>query len=291
MKTKINEILDQYPVLTEAEIKNDILDILEKRSPENSNVDVYANILSMIDLTSLNTADTVEGIEKFTEKVNSFSDKYPELENVAAICVYPSMVKTVRETLTEGVDIASVSGGFPHSQTFIEVKIAETSLAVLDGASEIDIVIPVGKLIEKKYEEIIEEIKEIKSACKDAKLKVILESGALSLDDLRVACILAMESGADFIKTSTGKQQPAATPLAAYYMCTMIAKYHELTGKKVGFKAAGGISTPDEAIQYYCIVESILGKEWLDKEYFRFGASRLANAVLSEIQGEKTEHF
>ncbi len=291
MKTKINEILDQYPVLTEAEIKKDILNILEKRSPENSNADVYAKILSMIDLTSLNTADTVESIEKFTEKVNSFSDKYPELENVAAICVYPSMVKTVRETLTEGVDIASVSGGFPHSQTFIEVKIAETSLAVLDGASEIDIVIPVGKLLERKYEEIIEEIKEIKSACRDAKLKVILESGALNLHDLRVACILAMESGADFIKTSTGKQQPAATPLAAYYMCTMIAKYHELTGKKVGFKAAGGISTPDEAIQYYCIVESILGKEWLDKEYFRFGASRLANAVLSEILGEKTEHF
>jgi len=225
------------------------------------------------------------------QKVNNFGEKYPELPNVAAICVYPSMVKTVRDCLTEGVEIASVAAGFPHSQTFIEIKVAETALAILDGASEIDVVLSVGKLLEKKYEEIVEELQEIKAACKDAHLKVILESGALKMEDLRVASILSMESGANFIKTSTGKQQPAATLTAAYVMCKLIREYFDKTGRKVGFKAAGGIATTEEALDYYCIVEDVLGEEWLQKELFRFGASRLANNILTELFEKPTSEF
>jgi len=291
MMTKIDAAIKQYPQFTKESIKTAILNLLETGEPANTNQVVYEKLLGFIDLTSLNTTDSEESIAQFTEKVNDFGEKYPEYSNVAAICVYPVFVKTVRETLTEGVEIAAVAGGFPHAQTFIEVKIAETSLALLDGATEIDVVIPVGKLLEHKYEEIVEELREIKSACREAQLKVIVESGALSLSDLRIACIVAMEAGADFIKTSTGKQQPAATLEAAYCMCSMIAEYYRLSGRKVGFKAAGGIKTTQEAVQYYTLVESVLGKEWLNKDGFRIGASSLANALLSDLVGQETVFF
>ncbi len=291
MTTRINEAINQYPTFTKESIKTAVLQLLETREPELSNQAVYDKIVGLLDLTSLNTTDSEESISAFTEKVNLFGEKYPEYSNVAAICVYPVFVKTVRELVTEGVEIAAVTGGFPHSQTYMEVKIAETSLAIMDGATEIDVVMPIGKLREKKYDEIVEEISEIKSACRNARLKVILESGALSLSELRTACILAMEAGADFIKTSTGKQQPGATMDAAYCMCTLIAEYHRLSGRKVGFKAAGGIKTTQEAVQYYALVESLLGNEWLTKEYFRIGASSLANELLSDILGEKTVFF
>lgn len=288
---KITSVIKEYGTYNEREVEKKIEEILLKRKESNRKVNVYETILSCIDLTSLNTLDTEEGIAKMVQKVNDFGENYPELPNVAAICVYPSMVKTVRECLTEGIEIASVAAGFPHSQTFIEVKVAETSLAVLDGASEIDIVLSIGKLLENKFEEIIEELQEIKAACREAHLKVILESGALKIDELRLASILAMESGADFIKTSTGKQQPAATTTATYVMCKLIKEFHEKTGKKVGFKAAGGIVTPEEAHDYYCIVEDVLGEEWLQKDLFRFGASRLANNILTEILGKPTTAF
>jgi len=288
---KITSALKEYSSYNEAEVQKNIEELLLKRKADNHTKKVYGTMLSCIDLTSLNTADTEEGIAKMVQKVNDFGENYPELPNVAALCVYPSMVKTVRECLTEGVEIASVAAGFPHSQTFIEVKVAEVSLAVLDGASEIDIVISVGKLLEKKYEEIVEEIKEIKDACREAHLKVILESGSLKLDELRVASILSMESGANFIKTSTGKQQPAATTTAAYVMCRLIKEYFEKTGKKVGFKAAGGVVTTEEALDYYCIVEAVLGEEWLQKDLFRFGASRLANNILTDIMEKPTIAF
>ncbi|HET9570405.1 MAG TPA: deoxyribose-phosphate aldolase [Bacteroidales bacterium] len=288
---KITSVLKEYANFNEAEVQKSIEEILQRRKAANHNKKVYETILSCIDLTSLNTTDTEEGIAKMVQKVNDFGENFPELPNVAAICVYPAMVKTVRECLTEGVEIASVAAGFPHSQTFIEVKVAETSLAVLDGASEIDIVLSVGKLFEKKYEEIIEEIHEIKSACRSAHLKVILESGALKVDEIRVASILSMESGADFIKTSTGKQVPAATTTAAYIMCKLIKEYYDKTGRKVGFKAAGGIATTEEALDYYCIVEEVLGAEWLKKEFFRFGASRLANNILTDIMETPTTAF
>ncbi len=280
---KISSILKEYSTFNEVEIQKNIEAILLKRKGVNHTKKVYETILSCIDLTSLNTTDTEEGIAKMVQKVNDFGENFPELPNVAAICVYPSMVKTVRDCLTEGVEIASVAAGFPHSQTFIEIKVAETSLAILDGASEIDIVLSIGKLLENKYEDIVEELQEIKAACREAHLKVILESGALKIDDLRIASILSMESGANFIKTSTGKQQPAATTTAAYVMCQLIKEFYDKTGKKVGFKAAGGIVTTEEAMDYYCIVEEILGEEWLQKDLFRFGASRLTNNILTEI--------
>ncbi len=291
METKIKEILSQYNLPNENELIDNLSVIQNTKVIENKNSDVFKTMFSLIDLTSLNTTDNEESIEKFTQRVNSFGEEFPELENVAAICVYPSLTKVVRETLTEGVEIAAVAGGFPHSQTFTEVKIAETALAVLDGASEIDIVISVGKLLEKKYDEIIEEIQEIKSACKEAHLKVIIESGALNIENICIASILSMEAGADFIKTSTGKQQPAATPIAAWCMCDMISQYYKLSGRKVGFKAAGGISTTDEALFYYSIVKEKLGEEWLNKEYFRFGASKLANNILSDILEKETKYF
>jgi len=289
--SKITEALSQYTPLSEKEIQDKTSDILNDKMGINHNKKVYETILGCIDLTSLNTIDTDESIAAFTERVNDFGDNYPELPNVAAICVYPSLVKTVRETLTEGVEIAAATAGFPHSQTFIEVKIAETSLAILDGASEIDVVMPIGKLLEGRYEEIVEELQELKAACHDSNLKVILESGALKVKDLQNAAILAMESGADFIKTSTGKQEPAATITAAYCMCRMILEYYQKSGRKVGFKAAGGISTTEEALKYYCIVESVLGKEWLNKDLMRFGASRLANNIVSDILEEKVVCF
>lgn len=288
---KITTVMNEYSTYKEADVQKNIEEILQKRKDSNRTAKVYETILSCIDLTSLNTLDTEEGIGKMVQKVNDFGEQYPELPNVAAICVYPSMVKTVRECLTEGIEIASVAAGFPHSQTFIEVKVAETSLAVLDGASEIDIVLSIGKLLDNKFEEIIEELQEIKAACREAHLKVILESGALKIEELRLASILAMESGADFIKTSTGKQQPAATTEATYVMCKLIKEFYEKTGKKVGFKAAGGIVTPEEALDYYCIVEDVLGEEWLQKDLFRFGASRLANNILTEILGKPTTAF
>lgn len=291
MSDKVTEALKQYSIFSETEIQKQVTAILSEKMALNRNNIVYEIILSCIDLTSLNTSDTEEGIASFTQRVNDFGDNYPELPNVAAICVYPSLVKTVRETLTEGVEIAAVAAGFPHSQTFMEVKIAEISLAILDGASEIDVVMPIGKLLEGKYEEIVEEIQELKAACREYHLKVILESGSLSVSDLQKASVLSMESGADFIKTSTGKQQPAATTTAAFCMCQTIKEYYQKSGRKVGFKAAGGISTTEEALEYYCIVEAVLGKEWLNKDLFRFGASRLANNLVSDLLGEKTSCF
>lgn len=288
---KITNLLKEYTLYNEADVLKSIEEILQKRKDASHTKEAYETILSCIDLTSLNTADTEEGIASMVQKVNAFGENFPELPNIAAICVYPSMVKTVRECLTEGVEIASVAAGFPHSQTFIEVKVAETSLAVLDGASEIDIVLPIGKLMEKKYDEIVEELQEIKVACREAHLKVILESGALKANELRIASIIAMESGADFIKTSTGKQQPAATATAAYVMCKLIKEFYDKTGKKIGFKAAGGIVTTEEALDYYCIVEDVLGQEWLHKDLFRYGASRLANNILTEILGKPTSAF
>lgn len=288
---KIQSVLNEYSTFTEREVKEKAAAIVAAGKAKNRNQRVYETIFSCIDLTSLNTHDSEVSISEWIEKVNAFGENYPEMPSVAAICVYPSMVKTVRELLTEGIEIASVAAGFPHSQTFIEIKIAETSLAVMDGASEIDIVLSVGKLKEKKYAEIIEEIKEIKSACREAHLKVILETGALTTEEIRIASILSLESGADFIKTSTGKQQPAATIDAAYIMCAVLKEFHEKTGKKGGFKPAGGIVTTDEALDYYCIVEELLGEEWLNKELFRFGASRLANNLLSEIAGKTVVAF
>jgi len=276
--------------LNDADVQVQVAALIEKKVPENNTEEVKKFLFNCIDLTTLNTTDSVM---RFTEKVNRFDDEFPDLKNVAAICVYPNFAQVVKDTLeVEGINIACVSGGFPSSQTFTEVKIAETAMALADGADEIDIVIPVGAFLSGDYETMCEEIMELKETCKEHHLKVILETGALkTASNIKKASILSMYSGADFIKTSTGKQQPAATPEAAYVMCQAIKEYYEQTGNKVGFKPAGGINTVNDALIYYTIVKEVLGKEWLSNELFRLGTSRLANLLLSEIKGEELKFF
>ena len=229
----------------------------------------------------------------FTEKVNQFETEHPEMPNVAAICVYPNFAQVVRAVLeVSEVDIACVSGGFPSSQTFPEVKVAETALAVDGGADEIDIVLNVGNYLDGDYQEVCDEIAELKEACREARLKVILETGALkTAENIRNASILSMYSGADFIKTSTGKEYPGASHFAAYVMMQAIKEYYEQTGRMVGFKPAGGVRTPEDAVGYYCLVKEILGDKWLTNEYFRIGASGLANNLLTAIFGTETKFF
>ena len=279
--------------LNDADVQVQVAALIEKKVPENNTEEVKKFLFNCIDLTTLNTTDSDESVMRFTEKVNRFDDEFPDLKNVAAICVYPNFAQVVKDTLeVEGINIACVSGGFPSSQTFTEVKIAETAMALADGADEIDIVIPVGAFLSGDYETMCEEIMELKETCKEHHLKVILETGALkTASNIKKASILSMYSGADFIKTSTGKQQPAATPEAAYVMCQAIKEYYEQTGNKVGFNPAGGINTVNDALIYYTIVKEVLGKEWLSNELFRLGTSRLANLLLSEIKGEELKFF
>ena len=282
---KYRDTLKKYKTnIKDTDITEKVNDIISKRSAQNNNIEVYKRIYSCIDLTSLNSTDTREDIWKLTEKVNDF-DGSSDITNVAAICVYPNFIETVKEALTADVNIAAVSGGFPSSQTFTEVKIAETALAVASGADEIDIVLNLGFFLDENYEELSEEIDEIKHACRDAKLKVILETGALkTASNIMKASILALYSGADFLKTSTGKGYGGASLEAAYIMCTAIKEYTAQTGRKVGFKASGGISTTEDAVKYYTIVKEVLGDEYLNNEYFRIGASRLANNLLESIK-------
>ena len=279
--------------LNDADVQAQVAALIDKKVPENNTEEVKKFLFNCIDLTTLNTTDSDESVMRFTEKVNQFDNEFPDLKNVAAICVYPNFAQVVKDTLeVEGVNIACVSGGFPSSQTFTEIKIAETAMAVADGADEIDIVIPVGAFLNGDYETMCEEIMELKETCKEHHLKVILETGALkTASNIKKASILSMYSGADFIKTSTGKQQPAATPEAAYVMCQAIKEYHEQTGNKIGFKPAGGINSVNDALIYYTVVKEILGEAWRSKKLFRVGTSRLANLLLSEIKGEELKFF
>lgn len=287
--TKTNKYFDalkQYNTnLNDTEISHKVTDILNNKLAENTNKDVYKKMYSCIDLTSLNTTDTKEDIWKFTERINDFEGSYSDIENVAAICVFPNFVEIVKEALTaQNVKIACVAGGFPSSQTFSEVKIAETALAVANGADEIDIVLNLGLFLEENYEELCEEIDEIKHSCRDAKLKIILETGALTgASNIMKASILSLYSGADFLKTSTGKVYEGASLEAAFVICTAIKEYHKKTGIKVGFKASGGISTTNDALKYYTIVKEVLGEDWCNNELFRIGASRLADKLLNSI--------
>ncbi|HWS01310.1 MAG TPA: deoxyribose-phosphate aldolase [Prolixibacteraceae bacterium] len=248
---------------------------------------------SCIDLTTLGADDTQEKGHSLAEKVSLFPRHFIELPNVAAICVYPTLVDTVRKNLKDHkVAIAAVAAGFPSSMTFIEVKELETSIAVEAGASEIDIVISIGTFLEGNGEKMMQEISRIKKCCGEAHLKVILETGALKTpENIWKASMMAMQSGADFIKTSTGKMEPAATPEAAWVMCSAIREYYNLTGEKVGFKAAGGIAESSDALFYMAIVREILGESWLNSRLFRIGASRLANNLLSAITEEKISYF
>lgn len=291
---KYEDALSKYQTnLKDDEIVEKTARLIEKHLEENNTKEVKKFLFNCIDLTTLKCTDSETSVMKFTEKVNEFVDRYPDLKNVAAICVYPNMAEIVNDTLeADDVKIACVAGGFPSSQTFTEVKVAETAMALHSGADEIDIVIPVGKFLSGDYEGMCDEIEELKEVCGDKHLKVILETGALgSTSNIKKASILSMYSGADFIKTSTGKESPAATPEAAYVMCQAIKEYFLETGRKVGFKPAGGINSVHDALVYYTLVKELLGKEWLTNQFFRLGTSRLANLLLSDIVGEETKFF
>ena len=290
---KFEKLFAEYPwTLSYEAVKEAAADILAKHFDENNNVEVWKQCLHSIDLTTLNGEDTTEKVEKMAQAVNEFEEHFPEIPNVAAMCVYPALVQTAADTLTEPIGIAAVAAGFPASQTFIEIKVAESAMAVAAGATEIDIVISIGKFLEGNYQEVYDEISEVKAAIQDAHLKVILETGALkTAENIYKASILAMAAGADFIKTSTGKVPVNATPEATYIMCQAIKAWKEKTGVKVCYKPAGGVSTTAEAVQHYTLVKEILGKDWLNNESFRFGASRLANNLLTSITGNEVKYF
>lgn len=291
---KYLDTLNKYDVnLNDAEIAEEVKQIIADNYEANNTTEVLKFSLGCIDLTSLNPTDNEERITEFTQRVNDFEEKYPELDNVASICVYPNFAEVVSTNLdVSEVDTTVVAAGFPSSQTFDEIKVAECSLAVAAGADEVDIVTNVGQMLAGQYEEMCDTIQECKAACKDKIFKVILETGALKEASIIArASVLAMYAGADFIKTSTGKISVAATPEAALVMCKMIKQYYDQTGIKVGFKVAGGVKTPEDAVKYYSIVKAILGDEWLTKDLYRIGASSAANNLLSAILGQETKHF
>lgn len=294
MQSKYALALSKYNThLHDDEVRMKVDKLILNKLDENDNLEVKKQILNCIDLTTLKCTDTEESVLKFTEKVNDLTDSYPDIPTIAAVCVYPNMAEIVSDTLeADGVNIACVSGGFPSSQTFMEVKVAETAMALHCGAEEIDIVMPVGKFLSGDYEGVCDEISELKDICGDKKLKVILETGVLmTAENIKKAALICMYSGADFIKTSTGKEAISATPDAALVMCEAIREYYKETGRKVGFKAAGGINTVKKALAYYTIVKEVLGNEWLNNEWFRIGASSLANPLLTEITGQEIKLF
>ena len=293
-KSKYEEALSKYNLdINDEEVKAAVKKIIAERVPENDTMEVKKFLFGSIELTSLKTTDSDESIMAFTEKVNQFDEQYANLPHVATICVYPCFAKTVSETLeVDGVEIACVSGSFPSSQALIEVKVAETMLAVKDGATEIDIVMPVGKFLSGDYESLCDDISEMKQACGEAAMKVILETGCLvTASNIKKASILSMYAGADYIKTSTGKEKISATPEAAYVMCQAIKEYYDETGIQIGFKPAGGINSVMDAMIYYTIVKEVLGEKWLTNKWFRLGTSRLANLLLSEIEGTEVKFF
>lgn len=293
--------MDKYQAAIEAskvladdtQVKQAVDKILAERLQENMNTEVYKFLFNTIDLTTLRSTDSPSSVAAFVERVNAFDQEYPELKNVAAICVFPNFAQVVRTVLdVTGVDVACVSGAFPTAQSFIEAKIAETALAVEGGADEIDIVLNLGNFLDGDYEEVFDEISEQKAACRNAILKVILETGALkTAENIKAASVLSIMAGADFLKTSTGKEYPGASLEAAYVMCSVIKEHYEATGNMIGFKCSGGIRTTEDAVKYYTLVKEILGEEWLNNEYFRIGASSLANSLLSDILGSETKFF
>lgn len=292
---KYEDALRKYNTnLDDAAVREAVRKIIAEKVPENDTMDVKKFLFGSIELTTLKTTDSDTSVLAFTERVNDFDNEYPDLPHVATICVYPCFAKTVSESLeVDGVEIACVSGSFPSSQARIEVKVAETALAAADGATEIDIVLPVGKFLSGDYEGVCDDIAEMKAACGESvPMKVILETGALkTASNIKKASILSMYAGADYIKTSTGKMEPAATPEAAYVMCQAIKEYYDETGIQIGFKPAGGINSVMDAIIYYTIVKEVLGEKWLTNKWLRLGTSRLANMLLSELKGEQIKFF
>ena len=293
-KSKYEEALALYDTnLDDNEVRKAVQKIIAEKVHENDTPEVKKFLFGSIELTTLKTTDSDVSVMAFTEKVNQFDQQFPDIPHVATICVYPCFAEVVKDTLeVEGVKIACVSGSFPSSQALIEVKVAETALAIKDGADEIDIVMPVGKFLQGDYEGVCDEIQELKATCGNHDMKVILETGDIvTASNIKKASILSMYAGADYIKTSTGKEKISATPEAAYVMCQAIKEYYEKTGIQVGFKPAGGINTVMDAITYYTIVKEVLGEKWLTNKWLRLGTSRLANLLLSEIEGKETKFF
>lgn len=293
------DFFSKYGYALDPESMNRNLGIIAANLEASASEQVYKDCFSMMDLTTLKTDDTPASVTKLVNKVNTFNETYPEWPLPASLCVYPNFAAVVKEARKCDVNITVVSACFPSSQSFLEVKLRECEIAVEQGADEVDIVLALSSFLAGDYEAAANEIREVRrvidaAAAKQGRnvhLKVILETGLLkSSENIANASFLAMEAGADFIKTSTGKVDVNATPAAAYVMCECIAKYHAATGKKIGFKPAGGISTAADALCYYRIVETILGKEWLNKELFRFGVSRVANSILSAVE-EKSVNF
>lgn len=278
---------------TDEQVSAAVRQLVANNRDKYDNTEVLKQLLSTVELTTLKVTDSQESVLRFTENVNRFADEHPELPPLATICVYPNFAKIVSESLeADGVKVACVVGGFPSSQTFIEIKTAETALAVHDGADECDMVLSVGTFQSGDYETCADEIAEIKAACNEKPLKVILETGALkTAEAIKKSSILSMYAGADFIKTSTGKIEVAATLEAAYVMCSAIKEYHALTGQYIGFKAAGGIKTTAEAIDFYTVVRELLGEDYIKQGLFRIGTSRLANLLVSDILGEDVKPF
>ena len=293
-KSKYEKALELYETnLNDAEVQAAVKRIIEEKVPQNDTLDVKKFLFGSIELTTLSTTDTEEKVLRMVEKVNRFDREYPDIPHVAAVCVYPVFTELVSKSLeVDGVEITNVCGNFPSSQARMEVKVAETQLAVADGATEIDIVLPVGKFLSGDYEGVCDDISEMKQACGAAPMKVILETGDLeTASNIKKAALLSMYAGADYIKTSTGKEKVSATPEAAYVMCQAIKAYHEKTGIQIGFKPAGGINTVMDAVIYYTIVQQVLGEQWLTNKWFRMGTSRLTNLLLSEILGKETKFF
>lgn len=293
MSDKYHDTVAKSTVITDdAAVAEKVAKIVENYSAERT-PEVLKTIFNCIDLTTLNTTDSPVSVAKFTERVNDFETEHGDLPNVAAICVYPNFAQVVSTVLdVSNVGIATVSAGFPTSQTFPEVKVAETALAVEGGATEIDVVMNLGNFLDGDWQEVCDELDEIKHSCRGSRLKVILETGALkTAQNIRDASILALYSGADFLKTSTGKGYPGASLEAAYVMAQCIKEYNEATGNMVGFKASGGVATTAEAVAYYTVVKEVLGDAWLSNQYFRIGASRLANNLLGDILGEEVKFF
>lgn len=291
---KIEEAFAKYNLnVDDKAVQEAVRTIIAEKVPQNDTIDVKKFLMGSIELTTLKTTDSDTSVMAFTERVNAFDEQYPDLPHVATICVYPCFASIVADTLeVEGVEIACVSGSFPSSQALIEVKVAETALAVKDGATEIDIVMPVGKFLCGDYEGCADDISEMKAACGEAPMKVILETGDLvTASNIKKASILSMYAGADYIKTSTGKENISATPEAAYVMCQAIKEYYDQTGIQIGFKPAGGINSVMDAITYYTIVKEVLGEQWLTNKWFRLGTSRLANQLLSELEGQEVKFF
>lgn len=293
-KSKYEQAFEKFDLsLNDHAVSEAVGKLVAENRAKYDTPEVKRQLLSTVELTTLKVTDSAESVLQFTENVNRFSDEHPDLPALATICVHPNFAKIVSESLeADGVKVACVVGGFPSAQTFIEIKTAETALAIHDGADECDCVLSVGAFQSGDYETCADEIEEMKAACGEHPLKVILETGALQhADAIKRASILSMYAGADFIKTSTGKIEPAATLEAAYVMCTAIKEYFDLTGTKIGFKAAGGIKTVSEAVDFYTVVREILGEEYIQEGLFRIGTSRLANLLVSDILGKDVKPF